>query len=110
MGVLCYVVLLLMPVLAQMSDQEDSVRMMARFAMLVNLMPLEVSASCCEIVTPLVTLTPTHHCTLAGTVYCIVGINFRRLNFRGIACGIKFVGINVCGTCLISEHHEHLHP
>ncbi len=36
-----YVVLLLMPVLARMSDQEDSVRMMASrcFAMLVNLMP-----------------------------------------------------------------------
>ncbi len=45
LGVLCYVVLLLMPVLARMSDQEDSVRMMASrcFAMLVNLMPLEVS-------------------------------------------------------------------
>ncbi|XP_064406197.1 TATA-binding protein-associated factor 172-like [Halichondria panicea] len=43
LGVLCYVVLLLMPVLARMSDQEDSVRMMASrcFAMLVNLMPLE---------------------------------------------------------------------
>ncbi len=51
LGVLCYVVLLLMPVLARMSDQEDSVRMMASrcFAMLVNLMPLEVSGSSCEI-------------------------------------------------------------
>ncbi len=26
------------------------------------------------------------------------------------ACGIKFVGINVRGTCLISENHEHLYP
>ncbi len=46
-----YVVLLLMPVLARMSNQEDSVRMMASrcFTMLVNLVPLEVSASCCEL-------------------------------------------------------------
>ncbi len=27
------------------------------------------------------------------------------------ACSIKFVGINVRGTCLISENHEHfLYP
>ena len=26
------------------------------------------------------------------------------------ACDIKFVGINVRGTCLISENHEHLYP
>ncbi len=24
------------------------------------------------------------------------------------ACDIKFMGINVCGTCLISENREHL--
>ena len=26
------------------------------------------------------------------------------------ACGIKFVGINVRGTRLVSENHEHLYP
>ncbi len=26
------------------------------------------------------------------------------------ACDIKFVGINVRGTCLISENHKHLYP
>ncbi len=26
------------------------------------------------------------------------------------ACDIKFVGINVCGTCLISENRKHLYP
>ena len=41
---LCYVVLLIMPVLGTMSDQEESVRHMASkcFASLVTLMPLEV--------------------------------------------------------------------
>ena len=45
LGALCYVVLLLMPVLGRMSDQQDDVRMMSSrcFAMLVNLMPLEVT-------------------------------------------------------------------
>ena len=41
--------------------------------------------------------------------------NFRGFNFRGIAaslhaCDIKFVGINVRGTCLINENREHLYP
>ena len=42
---LCYVVLLMMPVLGRMSDQEREVRLMASrcFASLVTLMPLEVS-------------------------------------------------------------------
>ena len=41
---LCYVVLLLMPVLGRMSDQDQDVRLMASrcFASLVTLMPLEV--------------------------------------------------------------------
>ncbi len=26
------------------------------------------------------------------------------------ACGIKFVGINVRGTCLVSENYEHFYP
>ena len=41
---LCYVVLLLMPVLGRMSDQQEDVRHMASrcFANLVTLMPLEV--------------------------------------------------------------------
>ena len=41
---LCYVVLLLMPVLGRMSDQQEDVRHMASrcFATLVTLMPLEV--------------------------------------------------------------------
>ena len=45
LGVLCYVVLLLMPVLGRMSDQQMEVRLMASrcFASLVTLMPLEVS-------------------------------------------------------------------
>ena len=44
MDILCYVVLLLMPVLARMSDQVAEVRLMASrcFATLVSLMPLEV--------------------------------------------------------------------
>lgn len=44
LGLLCYVVLLLMPVLARMSDQVQEVRLMASrcFAALVTLMPLEV--------------------------------------------------------------------
>ncbi len=74
LGVLCYVVLLLMPVLARMSDQEDSVRMMASrcFAMLVNLMPLEVSVP--EVVT--CTSTPYSnpsppHTLYSGTVYTV---------------------------------------
>ena len=43
---LCYVVLLLMPVLGRMSDQQEDVRLMASrcFATLVTLMPLEASA------------------------------------------------------------------
>ena len=42
---LCYVVLLMMPVLGRMSDQEREVRLMASrcFASLVTFMPLEVS-------------------------------------------------------------------
>ena len=42
--VLCYIVLLVMPVLGRMSDQEEDVRLMASqcFANLVTLMPLEV--------------------------------------------------------------------
>lgn len=41
---LCYVVLLLMPVLGRMSDQQEDVRHMASqcFGTLVTLMPLEV--------------------------------------------------------------------
>ena len=56
-----------------------------------------------------------------------VGINFRGKTFRNVfvdsflrnssllqacmhACGTKFVGINVRGTRLISENHEHLYP
>ena len=41
---LCYVVLLVMPVLGRMSDQQEDVRLMASrcFASLVTLMPLEV--------------------------------------------------------------------
>ena len=41
---LCYVVLLLMPVLGRMSDQQEDIRRMASqcFATLVTLMPLEV--------------------------------------------------------------------
>ncbi len=54
-----------------------------------------------------------------------VGINFRGktfkgfrgFNFRGIAAFCKhacmryiFVGVNVRGTRLISENHEHLYP
>ncbi len=38
------------------------------------------------------------------------GCRFRGFNFHGIAAffnGIKLVGINVRGTCLISENHEH---
>lgn len=44
LGMLCYVVLLLMPVLGRMSDQQLEVRLMASrcFASLVTLMPLEV--------------------------------------------------------------------
>lgn len=43
--ILCYVVLLAMPVLGRMSDQDDSVRLMASqcFAKLVALIPLEVN-------------------------------------------------------------------
>ena len=45
---LCYVVLLVMPVMGRMSDQNEEVRLMASrcFANLVTLMPLEVSAVC----------------------------------------------------------------
>ena len=41
---LCYIVLLLMPVLGRMSDQQQEVRHMASrcFAVLVSYMPLEV--------------------------------------------------------------------
>ena len=41
---LCYVVLLVMPVMSRMSDQSEDVRLMASrcFANLVTLMPLEV--------------------------------------------------------------------
>ncbi len=41
---MCYVVLLLMPVLGRMSDQLQEVRLMATrcFGNLINLMPLEV--------------------------------------------------------------------
>ncbi len=46
-----------------------------------------------------------------------VGKTVKRFNFRGIAaffskhaCDIKFVGINVRGTCLISENRKHLYP
>ena len=48
LGLLCYVVLLLMPVLGRMSDQQLEVRLMASrcFASLVTLMPLEVRWSC----------------------------------------------------------------
>ncbi len=69
LGVLCYVVLLLMPVLARMSDQEDSVRMMASrcFAMLVNLMPLEVSVP--EVVTCTCTSTPYSNPSPPHTLY-----------------------------------------
>ena len=44
---LCYVVLLLMPVLGRMSDQQEDIRRMASqcFATLVTLMPLEVEYS-----------------------------------------------------------------
>lgn len=46
--VLCYVVLLVMPVMGRMSDQNEQVRLMASrcFANLVTLMPLEVSPVC----------------------------------------------------------------
>ena len=42
---LCYIVLLLMPVLGRMSDQQGEVRLMASrcFAILVSYMPLEVT-------------------------------------------------------------------
>ena len=45
LSLLCYVVFFITPVLARMSDQRDSVRLMASrcFASLVTLMPLEVS-------------------------------------------------------------------
>lgn len=45
MGVVPYVVLLVVPVLGQMSDQCEDVRLMATycFATLIRLMPLEVS-------------------------------------------------------------------
>ena len=41
---LCYIVLLVMPVLGRMSDQQEDIRLMASrcFANLVTLMPLEV--------------------------------------------------------------------
>lgn len=41
---LCYIVLLLMPVLGRMSDQQPEIRLMASrcFAVLVGYMPLEV--------------------------------------------------------------------
>ena len=44
---LCYIVLLLMPVLGRMSDQQQEVRYMASrcFAVLVSYMPLEVRCS-----------------------------------------------------------------
>lgn len=44
LDLLCYVVLLVMPVLGRMSDQHRDVRLMASqcFAKLVTLMPLEV--------------------------------------------------------------------
>ena len=44
MDLLCYVVLLIMPVLGCMSDQDRAVRLMAAqcFASLVTFMPLEV--------------------------------------------------------------------
>ena len=70
--------------------------------------------------------TPTHtilyphtHCTPPHTIllYRTAGI------FRGYtllrnsslyaacnACDNKFVGINVCGTCLINENHKHFMP
>ena len=45
---LCYVVLLVMPVMGRMSDQDKHVRLMASrcFANLVTLMPLEVCVVC----------------------------------------------------------------
>ena len=46
---LCYIVLLLMPVLGRMSDQQQVVRHMASrcFAVLVSYMPLEVRYGVC---------------------------------------------------------------
>ncbi len=39
----------------------------------------------------------------------VCGFNFRRIahSFASMhACDVKFVGINVCSTCLISENHN----
>ena len=49
---LCYVVLLVMPVMGRMSDQDKHVRFMASrcFANLVTLMPLEVCVCVCVFV------------------------------------------------------------
>lgn len=49
LDMLCYVVLLVMPVLGSMSDQQQHVRVMASqcFANLVTLMPLEVFTTDC---------------------------------------------------------------
>ena len=70
--------------------------------------------------------------SLVSNDYCIAGIYFEGINFRGNAlwkgfrgfnfreiaclsaacnaCDNKFVGINVRVTCLIHENHEHLYP
>lgn len=50
-GIVPYVALLVLPVLGRMSDQNDSVRLMATscFASLVRLMPLDVSAPVTEL-------------------------------------------------------------
>ncbi len=51
-----------------------------------------------------------------GIIYRIADILRYKLSVFAIAafckhaCGIKFVGINVRGTCLISENHEHFIP
>ena len=130
---LCYVVLLIMPVLGTMSDQEESVRHMASkcFASLVTLMPLETSiASPPEMPSALAEQRIKERCFLEQLLdtsklesYSVAvkikadlrkyqqdGINWlaflNKYKLHGILCDDMGLGKTIQSLCIItSDHH-----